>query len=676
MNKVETYNRKNKISQIDWLIKIVRYLLNKEESGGDTGIQSIQDGNGTDINNTDPNNPIINILEVSASQKGIVNNTPLQELGGVDKLINEIRIGKGEGNISTNTVVGRTALESNTTGTQNTALGRNSLRYNTVGMLNTAIGVVSLGANISGNYNVGVGSNSLSNTQNGTHNTAIGTGALNYGTNITYNTALGYNAGININTGIHNTLIGNHSGYTNGLGNYNVAVGSRSMVIQTGSTSPSVFSMSNNVVVGSNISVPDSTNNILAIDNKGATNTLYSNALLYGNFADRFLRINGRFEIAPSTMPVADVGFTKKLVWNPTTGVVGEADDAPASVQQFVQITEGSNTGWGLKYRADNPDYYNSIGNRAIDMTYSNVTPTVGVSGLYSVLFGHNNTELMAGGWNTISGGRENAVSTSYSTISGGRNNTILESYSTISGGDNNETSRLYSTISGGASNTANGVYSTISGGYNNTANSYAEWVGGVFGTIPTGQNPTSFVASDRLFNIGNGTSTSLRSDAFTILKNGLVTLPSVTNALIDAEPTGKAVATKEWVLANSGGSTPTLQEVMDSGSYAMVETGDPVYIGVDMAPLTLQGYFGLNILGNSGININSSGSGISLDGQVFPTNDGTNGQVLTTNGSGVLSWEDVEVQTYLQSITGYDAGATQTLKNVAGTLTWVTDTP
>lgn len=33
-----------------------------------------------------------------------------------------------------------------------------------------------------------------------------------------------------------------------------------------------------------------------------------------------------------------------------------------------------------------------------------------------------------------------------------------------------------------------------------------------------------------------------------------------------------------------------------------------------------------------------------------------------------------VSVVPYLTSITGYDAGATQTLKNLAGVPTWVTD--
>lgn len=59
MNKVETYNRKNILSQIKWLIKMVRYLLKKESSGGGEGIQSIQAGNNITVDSTDPQNPVV-----------------------------------------------------------------------------------------------------------------------------------------------------------------------------------------------------------------------------------------------------------------------------------------------------------------------------------------------------------------------------------------------------------------------------------------------------------------------------------------------------------------------------------------------------------------------------------------------------------------------------------------
>lgn len=119
---------------------------------------------------------------------------------------------------------------------------------------------------------------------------------------------------------------------------------------------------------------------------------------------------------------------------------------------------------------------------------------------------------------------------------------------SVISGGNENKVLSAKSVISGGELNETNGAYSVISGGVGNVTKSYGEWLGGIYPTVPTTGNVTGFSAYDRIFNIGNGNGVSTRSNAFTILKNGLATLPSVTNALITADTTGKAVVTKEYL--------------------------------------------------------------------------------------------------------------------------------
>jgi hypothetical protein len=100
--------------------------------------------------------------------------------------------------------------------------------------------------------------------------------------------------------------------------------------------------------------------------------------------------------------------------------------------------------------------------------------------------------------------------------------------------------------VSGGTDNKARGINSTVSGGIGNFANSYGEWVGGVYGTDYTATSLTGFFGFDRVFNVGNGTSSTSRSNALTILKNGLATLPSVTIPLIN-EANGQAVTTKEY---------------------------------------------------------------------------------------------------------------------------------
>lgn len=122
-----------------------------------------------------------------------------------------------------------------------------------------------------------------------------------------------------------------------------------------------------------------------------------------------------------------------------------------------------------------------------------------------------------------IAGGRNNEVENGVknTTIGGGRGNTINGNESFIGGGVGNTINDNKSFIAGGNNNKANGEASFIGGGVNIKAKSYAE---AVFGTYPTDYTPidsTRFEPQDRVFNIGNGTSSGSRSDAFTVLKSG-----------------------------------------------------------------------------------------------------------------------------------------------------------
>jgi hypothetical protein len=109
--------------------------------------------------------------------------------------VKTIQIGRGGGDISTNTRVGVSALNANTTGSNNTAFGWVSLANNTTGSVNTAIGNESLSSNISGNRNIGIGNSSLYSNTSGSFNIGIGEEPLFSITTGTYNIALGYRAG-------------------------------------------------------------------------------------------------------------------------------------------------------------------------------------------------------------------------------------------------------------------------------------------------------------------------------------------------------------------------------------------------------------------------------------------------------------------------------------------------
>jgi hypothetical protein len=183
-----------------------------------------------------------------------------------------------------------------------------------------------------------------------------------------------------------------------------------------------------------------------------------------------------------------------------------------------------------------------------------------------------------ASGWYSVAFGEEN-------TASGG---------SSFVFGAANSASNTYSTVLGGSENTASGFGSIVIGGDGNTAASFRETVAGFFST-EAGGNPNGFIATDRLFNVGNGLGSAVRSDAFTILKNANTTIGgslTFNNNGVSTSvtlPTGRGTNGQVLTTDGSGGSSWTtvagggggggsvLQATFTGESYDL--TADPYYI-------------------------------------------------------------------------------------------------
>jgi hypothetical protein len=180
---------------------------------------------------------------------------------GTSALVDGMTVGRGAGEVSTNTAVGASALAANTTGGLNTAVGNQALAGNTTaqgltavggsalsgsntGSYNNAFGGSVLAANTSGTENNGFGywallSNTIGNDNSafgeetmranttGSYNTAYGAYALRYNSTAARNTAVGYQAGYTNQTGDRNTFVGALAGYTSNVNGaaYNLAVG-------------------------------------------------------------------------------------------------------------------------------------------------------------------------------------------------------------------------------------------------------------------------------------------------------------------------------------------------------------------------------------------------------------------------------------------------------------------
>ena len=153
-------------------------------------------------------------------------------------------------------------------------------------------------------------------------------------------------------------------------------------------------------------------------------------------------------------------------------------------------------------------------------------------SGSHSTAMGESTT---ASGDTSTTTGQSTTASGNISTAMG--ESTTASGISSTAMGENTTASGTSSTAMGneteavGASSTAMGESTTASGDYstvmgqNTTASGESSTAIGQYNVLNTGDNPTSYDATNTAFSVGNGTSEGSRSDAFKVLFNGTTTI-------------------------------------------------------------------------------------------------------------------------------------------------------
>lgn len=187
-----------------------------------------------------------------------------------------------EGN--NNTANGINALYLNTMGSNNTANGLQALKSNTTGSGNTANGTNALFSNTEGDFNTASGLQALYSNTTGIRNSANGLQALRSNTSGGSNTASGDNSLQANATGSNNVAIGKDAFYTNSAGSDNVAIGKNAGYFVLGS---------GNIMIGNQAGENETGSNKLYIAN---TFDDSDNALIYGEFDNDLVRINGKTE--------------------------------------------------------------------------------------------------------------------------------------------------------------------------------------------------------------------------------------------------------------------------------------------------------------------------------------------------------------------------------------------
>jgi len=145
---------------------------------------------------------------------------------GTSASVDGMTVGRGGGEVASNTAVGASALAANTSGATSVAVGYGSLGTATTGVDNVSIGYNSMNGN-NGSYNIGIGRGALNGTGSATtYSTAVGYQALNSATG-NNNTAIGAQALISNTTSSNNTAVGYQAMYSYQTGGDNVAVGTQ-----------------------------------------------------------------------------------------------------------------------------------------------------------------------------------------------------------------------------------------------------------------------------------------------------------------------------------------------------------------------------------------------------------------------------------------------------------------
>lgn len=137
----------------------------------------------------------------------------------------------------------------------------------------------------------------------------------------------------------------------------------------------------------------------------------------------------------------------------------------------------------------DDSDYGTVSGGRDNAVGSSFDTPD------FATVGGGQSNEVLGRGA-TVSGGCDNVAQYKQSTVGGGEDNvsrdeTSLEGYTTVGGGDTNRALATWATVGGGVDNEASGEGATVGGGSTNVASGQASTVGGGAGNTTRGFNAT-----------------------------------------------------------------------------------------------------------------------------------------------------------------------------------------
>ena len=243
-------------------------------------------------------------------------------------------------------------------------------------------------------------------------------------------------------------------------------------------------------------------------------------------------------------------------------------------------------------------------------------------SGIRSTVAG-GISDTASGAFATVSGGNSNSASAEGATVSGGESNTASGRFSTVGGGLLNTATAFRSTVNGGAQNVASDTYATVGGGVNDTASGFSSTIAGGYSNIAAG-NYTAIAGGRGL------TLDTLAERSFGFLGGNNNGTRDMTVSAPDIALFGN---TDLWLANNDSGASQIR-------FYEAYNTAGAFPNGTNYTSFEA---------GAQAVDIN----------YVLPTAaPTTNGQILSSDTGGVMSWVDPSSGTSGWGLTG-NAGTT-----------------
>ena len=598
-------------------------------------------------------NGTANEIEVSTSDStttvGLPDNTTITTSLTVDGLYFGTGSGDGDNNLAVGSSMG------SGTGKRNTAIGTRALEsYSGTGFdNNTAVGYYNMRALSTGSGNTALGAENMFSLTTGTANTSIGNQTMLNVSTGSNNTGLGQRSGQSITTGTNNTLIGLNADVSSPSANNETvigkgATGSGDNTVQLGNTSVTNVNTSGTITAGE-ITIPNTdgtSGQVLATDGSGTLSWTTSSAGVSGSgTANMIAKFDGSSTVLGNSsvyddgtnVGIGTVSPAQLLHVKAASGDAkvlinanGEDDEAhlvlrSGGINKTAIVASGINN-WGrtdLRFILNSYTNANDYGLSDTKMIIKNdgkvgigtnsPTEKLDVAGnikFNGALMPNNNAGssgqvLTSSGtgvptWTTISGGASSIDELSDAIHSNQYNTLIIGTTPSISAGASYSTGvgkRVLESITTGDENVAMGhqaLGETTSGSLNTAMGSHV-----IFRNTIGSQN-SAFGKRVLENNTTGSKNTGIGASA------GDTNTTGTNNTLIGY---------------NADLSSNNLTNATAIGANATVNTSNKIK------------------LGNSNVtNVETAGS-ITAGAITIPNTDGTSGQVLTTDGSGILSW-------------------------------------